>query len=185
MPRSGGRRSGWSSRARWKHRVRRSLRSFRSHTVDATAGLRESSAGFAIAAREADYRTTPNGGYLGRSPGRAFRRGPIGNVGCRLVVEEVEDYGQALLNELAERGDNEGIEVVTRCCHGIPQEEIVAYADEIDADLIIVGYQGQSHRNRIGSVHESVALVSQSERTASDDVAERVVRHAGRPVLTA
>lgn len=84
-----------------------------------------------------------------------------------LVVEEVEDYGQALLNELAERGDNEGIEVVTRCCHGVPQEEIVAYADEIDADLIIVGYQGQSHRNRIGSV------------------AERVVRHAGRPVLTA
>lgn len=84
-----------------------------------------------------------------------------------LVIDEVEDHGQSLLSEVAERADNEEIEVVTRCCHGIPQEEIVAYADEIDADLIVVGYQGHSHRNRIGSV------------------AERVVREAGRPVLTA
>ncbi|MCU4801783.1 universal stress protein [Halobacteria archaeon HArc-gm2] len=83
-----------------------------------------------------------------------------------LETAGVEDWGNEQLNEVAERGDSLGIDVVTRCCHGKPNVEIVSYADEIDADLVVVGYQGHSHTKTglIGSV------------------TDRVVQNAGRPV---
>jgi nucleotide-binding universal stress UspA family protein len=86
---------------------------------------------------------------------------------AELATDEIEDWGQQQLQEVADRGENLGVEVVTRCCHGTPHAEIVEYADEIDADLLVLGYQGQSH-------------------TKSDhigNVTERVVRNAGRRVL--
>jgi nucleotide-binding universal stress UspA family protein len=84
-----------------------------------------------------------------------------------LVTDDVEGWGQEQLSEVAERGAELGVDVVTRCCHGKPSVEIVAYADEVDADLVVLGYQGQSHTetDQIGSV------------------ASRVVRSAGRPVM--
>ena len=86
---------------------------------------------------------------------------------AELVVDELEDRTEALLDDIADRADNQGIAVTTRCVHGRPQDEIVAYANEVDADVTVMGYQGQSHTktNRIGSV------------------AERVVRAADRPVF--
>jgi nucleotide-binding universal stress UspA family protein len=56
--------------------------------------------------------------------------------------------------------------VTTHCCHGTPHDEIIRYADDIDVDVIVMGYQGQSHEQRIGSV------------------VERVLRGTERPVLT-
>lgn len=93
--------------------------------------------------------------------------GEPGLSSTELVIDDIEDEGQALLSELAGTAENRGIEVVTRCCHGVPHEEITAYADEVDADMVVLGYQGQTHSvdGHIGSV------------------AERVVRHAGRPVF--
>ncbi|MFD1513952.1 universal stress protein [Halomarina rubra] len=82
-----------------------------------------------------------------------------------LVVDELEDRGQELLATLADRADNDGIEVRTQSCHGVPHEEIVAYAEDQDVDLVVMGYQGYSHRNKIGSV------------------AERVTRSGVRPVM--
>ncbi|WP_251343338.1 universal stress protein [Haloplanus halophilus] len=84
-----------------------------------------------------------------------------------LVVDSIEDWGRNQLEEVVERADGLGIEVVTRCCHGTPHEEIIGYADDVDADVVVLGYQGQSHAaaERIGSV------------------TDRVVRNAGRPVL--
>ncbi|WP_331233314.1 universal stress protein [Natronorarus salvus] len=86
-----------------------------------------------------------------------------------IVLHELEDRGHDLLDEIADRADDRGLVVETRLCHGRPHREITDYADEIGTDLIVLGYQGQSHEREghIGSV------------------AERVVRHAGRPVLTA
>jgi nucleotide-binding universal stress UspA family protein len=83
-----------------------------------------------------------------------------------LETADVEDWGNAQLDEVAERGDSLGVDVVTHCCHGKPNAEIVSYADEIDADLVVVGYQGHSHTKTdlIGSV------------------TDRVVQNAGRPV---
>ena len=82
-----------------------------------------------------------------------------------LVTDEAEAAAKQLLREVAERATDEGIEVSTRCCHGTPHEEIVTYADEIDADVVVMGYRGQSHEQRIGSV------------------VDRVLREIDRPVL--
>jgi nucleotide-binding universal stress UspA family protein len=82
-----------------------------------------------------------------------------------LVIDELEAEGKDLLDELADRADNKGLEVIERCCHGIPHDEITGYAEQIDADLIVLGFQGHSHHNMIGSV------------------AERVTRSGARPVL--
>ena len=86
-----------------------------------------------------------------------------------IVLNQLEERGQAMLEELADRAENDGIDVTWSICHGRPWEEIHGCADEVDADLIVLGYQGQSHSReyKIGSV------------------AERVVRTADVPVLTA
>lgn len=84
-----------------------------------------------------------------------------------LVIDELSDEGAAMLAALAERSDNEGIEMHTSTAQGHPHEEILRYADEIDADLIVVGYQGQAHRSHIGST------------------TDRIVRAGRRPVLVA
>jgi len=83
-----------------------------------------------------------------------------------IVVDEIEDHGHALVDDLAGRADNRGIEIQTRVCHGDPHAEIVDYADDVDADVVVMGYQGQTHRHKIGSV------------------VERVVRDGSRPVLS-
>jgi nucleotide-binding universal stress UspA family protein len=82
-----------------------------------------------------------------------------------LVVEELEDQGHDLLDDLADRADNRDITVETRVCHGIPHDEIDDYASTVDADLVVLGFQGQTHQNRMGSV------------------VERVARAGGRPTL--
>jgi nucleotide-binding universal stress UspA family protein len=93
--------------------------------------------------------------------------GEPGLSSVELVVDELEDEGQRLLDGIGDRAAEREVEVVTRCCHGVPHEEIVDYGDEIDADAVFLGYQGQSH--------------SRSDHIGS--VTERVVRHAGRPVF--
>ncbi|MFB6172117.1 MAG: universal stress protein [Haloarculaceae archaeon] len=84
-----------------------------------------------------------------------------------LLVEEIEDRGHRLLGEIVDTAEDRGIDVVARCCHGVPHEEILAHADEVDADLLVLGYKGETHLT--------------SEHIGS--VAERVVRFATRPVL--
>ncbi|WP_408960138.1 universal stress protein [Natrinema sp. 74] len=88
---------------------------------------------------------------------------------AEIVLNDLEDRGQDLLSELADRADNYGIDASTCLCHGRPWEEIRKRADAVDADLIAIGYQGQSH-SRDGKIGST---------------AERVVRSADRPVLTA
>ncbi|WP_267641526.1 universal stress protein [Haloarchaeobius amylolyticus] len=83
-----------------------------------------------------------------------------------LVIDDLEDWGAELLNEMASRAHEAGLDFECKLCHGRPHEEILSYADVVDADLVVMGYQGQSHRKRIGSV------------------ADRVVTEADRPVLT-
>lgn len=91
--------------------------------------------------------------------------GEPGLSSTELVVDEIEDRGQALLKDFASEADNYDLAVTTRCCHGVPHREIIGYADDVDADAIVMGYQGQTHQKRIGSV------------------VERVIRDADRPVF--
>ncbi|MHC3439666.1 universal stress protein [Natrialbaceae archaeon A-gly3] len=82
------------------------------------------------------------------------------------VLEELTDQGQDLLEDLELRAD---VDVTTEIRRGRPSAEIDAYADEIDADLLVLGNRGLGGAagGQIGSV------------------AERVVRYANRPVITA
>ncbi len=77
---------------------------------------------------------------------------------AELATDEIEDFGHEQLADIAEQGEKHGIKVVTRCCHGKPADELVKYADDVDADLIVLGQQGQSNRgkNHIGSVTDRV-----------------------------
>jgi nucleotide-binding universal stress UspA family protein len=84
-----------------------------------------------------------------------------------LVTDSVEDWGHEQLTEVVERAEDLDVDVVTRSCHGKPNQEIISYADEIDADLVVLGYQGQSHTDpeHIGSI------------------TNRVIQNIGRPVM--
>ncbi|AFZ71946.1 universal stress protein [Natronobacterium gregoryi] len=86
-----------------------------------------------------------------------------------IVLNRLEEQGQAMLEEVTDRANSAGIDCEYTICHGRPWEEVQNKADEFDADLVVIGFQGQSHTRsgKIGSV------------------AERVVRTADRPVLTA
>lgn len=86
-----------------------------------------------------------------------------------LETTEIEEWGQEELQDIVERGERLGIDVTTRCCHGKPYLEIINYADEVDADLLVLGYHGHSH----------------SEGGQIGSVTDRVVQNVGRPVLIA
>ena len=69
-----------------------------------------------------------------------------------LVTDEAEDRAMDLLKDIVEAGEESDLDVTSRCCHGVPHEEILTYADEIDADLIVMGYRGHTHDQKMGSV---------------------------------
>ena len=73
-----------------------------------------------------------------------------------LVTDEAEDRAMALLKDIVQAGEDRGLDVTSRCCHGIPHDEIIDYADEIEADLIVMGYRGQTHSEKMGSVVDRV-----------------------------
>ncbi len=79
--------------------------------------------------------------------------------------EQLEKY----LAKIADGLKNEGIAASTAIAKGMPAEEILAYADKNQVDLIIISTHGRS-----GIV-----------RWAMGGVADRVVRHAKAPVLIA
>ncbi|WP_435346372.1 universal stress protein [Haloarchaeobius sp. HRN-SO-5] len=86
---------------------------------------------------------------------------------AELVVDDLEDEGWALVDEVAASASDRGLDAVTTVCHGRPADEILAYADGHDVDLVVLGYTGESHK-----------------RTATiGHVSERVVQQAHRPVL--
>ena len=97
------------------------------------------------------------------------RYGETALSSAEIVVNQLEERGQAMLEELEERADNAGVEVSWHICHGRPWDSIAESAEDLDVDLIVIGYRGQSHERpmKMGSV------------------AERVVRNSNRPVLTA
>lgn len=98
-----------------------------------------------------------------------YRYGETALSSAEIVLNQLEEQGDAILHELESRADNAGIDCDWRLCHGQPWKQISDIADAVDADLVVIGYQGQGHTRtkKIGSV------------------AERVVRNVDRPVLTA
>ncbi len=78
------------------------------------------------------------------------------------------DAGEDAVTAVEQQATEAGCDVVTAVREGDPADEILAYADECDSDVIAMGTRGRhgEHAFLLGSV------------------AEALVRHADRPVLT-
>ncbi|WP_144903805.1 universal stress protein [Halobellus captivus] len=73
------------------------------------------------------------------------------------VLTELEGEGEAATDRAAARLRDAGIEVTTAIREGDPADEILAYADAVDADLITMGTRrGDYANNLMGSVSQKV-----------------------------
>jgi nucleotide-binding universal stress UspA family protein len=82
----------------------------------------------------------------------------------RPIPEEIEKRRGLALDEAALLADKHGVKVTFEVVAGVPAEEIVAYADNHDIDLTVVGSRGRGAvaSALLGSV--SQAVVHESRR---------------------
>jgi nucleotide-binding universal stress UspA family protein len=75
--------------------------------------------------------------------------------------EEYEQYGQKVTGEVCDAAAEAGVECVSATRSGTIHEEIVAYANDEDADVIVMGteYQGRFGA-LLGSISEKVVRTS-------------------------
>jgi len=77
------------------------------------------------------------------------------------VVEDLRYEGEQALDRVTDRFDAIGVDVVTAIREGKPAEEIVAYAEEEDVDIVTMGTQGDEYtENILGSTSEKVVTRS-------------------------
>ena len=75
------------------------------------------------------------------------------------VRADLERQGEAAVEAVADRASEAGVDTETVLRHGTPDKEIVAYAEEIDADVIVSGPHGKTPRRKVeglGSVSDRV-----------------------------
>ena len=75
------------------------------------------------------------------------------------VRSDLERQGEAAVEAVADRANETGVEAETAVRHGTPDKEIVAYAEEIGADVIVIGPHGKTPRRKVeglGSVSDRV-----------------------------
>jgi nucleotide-binding universal stress UspA family protein len=78
------------------------------------------------------------------------------------VTIEAEDRGHECIRALCQRAREAGIEAAGETRHGVPHELVLDYADEIDADVIVVGEHGD-HAGHLGGVGRRVLAESDRE----------------------
>ena len=76
-----------------------------------------------------------------------------------LACIQAEDDGHDCVSAIADEARAQGVDVDTAVCHGIPEQDIVASAEEIDADAIVLGKHG-NHRDHLGGVGRRVTATS-------------------------
>ncbi|WP_226004749.1 universal stress protein [Natrinema salinisoli] len=74
----------------------------------------------------------------------------------------LEQIGEDALGSAAEAARAAGLEPTTVVRHGSPHEQIIDYADEVDADLIVMGSKERpgEYRQLLGSVTDRVARLA-------------------------
>ncbi len=88
--------------------------------------------------------------------------GPLG--GLRLpgdaasAEEAMHDRAREFVSRIADRAEERGLEVTTATPSGPPGSELLNYAAEVDADLVVMGTRGRGglHRAALGSVADHV-----------------------------
>ncbi|MDG5761223.1 universal stress protein [Natronococcus sp. A-GB1] len=75
-----------------------------------------------------------------------------------IVLEALEEVGERSTSAIADRASERGLETERAIERGVPNREIVAYADERDVDLVVVGTESRSGLDRVvaGSVSQRV-----------------------------
>lgn len=74
------------------------------------------------------------------------------------IQHELREQGERVVGVLRDEGERRGLSVTTEVCRGDPFEEIVAFARDRGADLIVMGHVGRRPHTRVllGSVAEHV-----------------------------
>lgn len=84
------------------------------------------------------------------------------------VLESLYDQGEAAVEAVEAAAADAGIDVVTAVREGIPDKDILRYADEVGLDVIVMGTHGRTGRDKLATL---------------GSVTERVVKNASVPVL--
>ncbi|WP_049928257.1 universal stress protein [Halopiger goleimassiliensis] len=88
--------------------------------------------------------------------------GPLGSIDLPGDTESAEsvfaDRARGFVDRIADRGRDRDVAVETEIREGVPVREILDYADEIDADAIVMGSRGRGGISRmmLGSVTDAV-----------------------------
>ncbi|NGM69609.1 universal stress protein [Natronolimnobius sp. AArcel1] len=112
--------------------------------------------------------------------------GPLGT----LEAEEATPAAYRAVERVQLEAEAAGVDVVTAVEHGVPHEEILAYIDAHDIEMVVMGTQGRTGIDRVlmGSVTERVVRMSDTPvvtvrltedlRIEDADEAERLARDA-------
>ena len=75
----------------------------------------------------------------------------------------LEQAGEEAIDEIVSAAESASVETESVIRHGVPHEEILAYADEADIDLTVIGSKNRpgEYRRLLGSVAERVARMSE------------------------
>lgn len=76
-----------------------------------------------------------------------------------LTTIETEDRGHRFVEAIREDATTRGLDVTGAVKHGIPEDVVLEYADDIDAALIVVGEHGD-HEDHVGGVGRAIANAS-------------------------
>lgn len=78
------------------------------------------------------------------------------------VEGQLRAIGEKAIEDIRERAESEGVEIVATIREGAPHSSILGYVDEEDVDVIVMGTQGRSGLDRylLGSVTERIVRTS-------------------------
>lgn len=80
------------------------------------------------------------------------------------ILNELESRGNDQLQRVREQAEAEDIDIKTMCTHGDPCDRLLEYAEEVDADLVVLGSKGRTHTSsKIGSTANRVIRESDRE----------------------
>jgi len=76
----------------------------------------------------------------------------------------LEEAGRDAVGDIVDQATEAGVSTETEIRHGVPHEEILAYADDADIGLTVVGSKNRpgEYRRLLGSVAERIARMAEN-----------------------